>query len=280
MSQPSIASYFHSRKRAAVDEIYNAKNKVILLDQKCDNLATSSVAVKNKIFDGDVASGADTAATSICPTVKFLSSKQKGVTKLLFDDVLQAAAEPSAKLNKNTSPFSKPVEINSSNKYNENSSTLLPESKAAEKQQKIVKYTLGGCLSPKKRLTKRTTAIASEKFLYETKNIATPPNLGLKTPTKEEQSKIAAQQERLKKLQNLPIDVIKKRLTRSSKLEELKASMSRIQQFDEKRQKTIAARNIKADKHSFTDQQSDRAAKILGKSLKEFRTIDLEVLTR
>lgn len=271
MSQPSIASYFHSRKRAG-DEIFNAKNKVILVDPKGDNV----ILKPNKI---------------ICDVVDVLEHSNN-----------QPLTPSSTKISKATSegtPSNGAKETSRGRKL-PNPPNARPARRCLKRpadpaavsgsQPKIVKFTLAGNLSPKKKAIARTKcdtdkSIASvTAVLFGTKESFCNVDRGMKTPTKEEQvARLNVEKINMTR-KNLTMEEIKSKVTKSSRLQDLKASMSKLQALEDSRQKILSGnktvKNLKTDKHSFNAQQSDRAAKILGQCLKPFETIDLEVLSR
>lgn len=262
MSQPSIASYFHSRKRVG-DEIFNAKNKLLLIDPKADSV----IAKPNKICD-------------------------------VVDQPLTPSAAKQAKITIETAPCNGAKETTSRGRKTPNPSARPTrrclkrpaDTTVSGSQPKIVKFTLAGNLSPKKKAIGRTRcdpdkSVASvTAVLFGTKESISNIDRGMKTPTKEEQVARLNVEKINSARKNLTMDEIKSKVTRSTRLQDLKASMGRLQALEDSRQKIIngnkTTKNLNADKHSFNAQQSDRAAKILGQCLKPFETIDLEVLSR
>lgn len=279
MSQPSIASYFHSRKRAAVDDIFNIKNKVILLDPKGDNSAI--VLSKNKIFEADAP---PTESIRISTDIKNVNEPKRTASKSFIDDV-STTKKANIDAKTTTTTTTKPSLPTTTStvqqgilKASKDGGSVANVARPA-KQQKIVKFTLAGNLSPRKRkVFKRLAETERERVLANEPKFPEP--IGHVTPTK------AEQKARLDKLQkdelrkNLPLDAVKSKINRSSRLQDLKASMTNLKALEETRKKIADARNAKLDKHSFNEQQSNRAAMIVGKTLKQFETIDLEVLTR
>lgn len=268
MSQPSIASYFHSRKRAG-DEIFNAKNKVILIDPKGDNVIT-----KPKICDVvDVLDNSNDQP---------LTPSSTKLTKTSIEGTPSNGAKETSRVRKIPNPNARPARR----------CLKRPAETAAisGSQPKIVKFTLAGNLSPKKKAIGRTRCDSDKSVasvtavLFGTKESICNVDRGLKTPTKEEQVARLNVEKINTARKNLTMEEIKSKVTRSSRLQDLKASMNKLQALEESRQKIISGnkivKNLKTDKHSFNAQQSDRAAKILGQSLKPFETIDLEVLSR
>lgn len=271
MSQPSIASYFHSRKRAG-DEIFNAKNKVVLVEPKGDSV----IAKPSKICDVvDVTNLEQSNDQPPTPS----STK---ISRAAIDGASSNGAKETSRGRKIPNPNARPARR----------CLKRPAETAAMigSQPKIVKFTLAGNLSPKKKAIGRTRCDSDKSVasvtavLFGTKESICNVDRGMKTPTKEEQVSRLNVEKMNTARKNLTMDEIKSKVTKSSRLQDLKASMSRLQALEDSRQKIIngnkTVKNLKADKHSFNAQQSDRAAKILGQSLKPFETIDLEVLSR
>lgn len=281
MSQPSIASYFHSRKRAAVDEIFNAKNKVIVVDQKVDNLALNGPPKNNRIFEGDALCAIPVTDTQLSDCKLTVP---KAIGKIHTENVTNTSPQLTAELS--TRGRKTPTLAGRQKRCLKRN---IDAKKLSDSQPKIVRFTLAGHLSPKKKLIrdqssaldKPVTSIAAA--LFATKDNLNNSDRGMKTPTKEEQVARATSEKLNTVRNNLSLDEIKTKITKSTRLQELKASMSKLQALEDSRQKLInnsSSRNAKTDKHSLCDQQSNRAAQILGQSLKQFSTIDLEVLSR
>lgn len=270
MSQPSVAAFFHSRKRAAVDDIFAAKNKITATssDTKVDQLATTFGAKgANKIFDSTApfethheSPQSSEAPAKVAPLELQTRSGRRTPTPLSA-----ASSRPKRCLKRATSDARK----------NSSSTSVQP---------KIVKFTLAGNLSPKKKMIARdvptTSSAVANIFGPKESNI----ERGLRTPTKEEQHARLTADKAAEVRNKLSLDDIKARITRSGRRPELLASLGRMSALEESRQKILNRKEgthlKQVDKHSLSDQQSDRAAKILGKSLKSFETIDLEVLSR
>lgn len=270
MSQPSVAAFFHSRKRAAVDDIFAAKNKITA--NSTDQLANLDTKGANRIVDTTVPcldnhhESPQNAADASSKVASLEAQSRSGRRTPTPQTQLPAATtRPKRCLKRATSDARKTAPSTSS------------------VQPKIVKFTLAGHLSPKKKMMSRGgdgTTPLGDMFGPKETNI----DRGLRTPTKEEQhARVAA--ERAAEVRNkLSLDDIKARITRSTRRPELLASLGRMNALEESRQKILnrkEATHVKlVDKHSLSDQQSDRAARILGKSLKSFETIELEVLSR
>lgn len=231
----SIASYFNVRKRAAADEVVNARNKVQRLDS-----AEATDPAEATIDRNILAKNRDADADARC----FSGSVPKKVT-----DAPQAAA-------------SKASEKRTTRR------TTKRSTRESSNQPKIVKFTLGGTLSPRKKPNDSPIFQAVEK------NAAGK----CKTPTKTAQTQTAGAADATKIVnkvltnakKELTFEEIKSKVTRSAKLEELKAILNKHQQLNEQYKACINKRSAKSAAPSTGE----------GKSLKQFDTIELEVLTR
>ncbi|XP_067631518.1 uncharacterized protein dup [Eurosta solidaginis] len=258
MSQPSIASYFNTRKRVATDE---------------------AVTIKSRRLTDDTASiTSQTTATG--------DNSHKNDDK---DDivVIKAAAmglrTRSGRIIKRTVP---------------QQSTEVPLKKQAKQeqtqlqQQKLVQFIRKGPLSPRKKQTpikdiqKRneetptaTTTATQLTNAFASKDNVTNVLRGLKTPTKQIIKGSGAtplKHDELKGMvrKELNFDEVKGKLSRSAKLQELKASLSRIQEL-EKTRKAQEDRNRRLRE----GQRVSPLKPTTAVQLKEFDTIELELLT-
>lgn len=148
------------------------------------------------------------------------------------------------------------------------------ESKEQSTQPKIVKFTLAGTLSPNKQTTENTAfkpilKNSEEKFKSpqkaQTAAVASPSS-----------SKTAAGNKTLADAKkDLSFDEIKSIVSRSSKLEKLKSILNRRKQLEEQHKACISERHAKQTAATVVN-----AATSDGKGLKQFETIELEVLSR
>lgn len=236
MASPSIASYFNVRKRAAADDIVNARSKVIRLDDTIDNADRSqstinkNILAKNKLVDADLKGQ--------------ISSSSKVIEK-----IHQASVNKTIE-RKTTRRTTKKGSVEST-------------------QPKIVKFTLGGTLSPRKKLLETSIAFQSiEKNTASTEQKTNSDSSVTLQPTKAAiVNKTLANAKK-----ELSFDEIKSKVTRSSKLQELKAILKKRQQLEEQYQACIDKRNAKLKANS--------TISLEGQSLKQFETIELEVLSR
>lgn len=244
MASPSVASYFNVRKRAAADDIINARNKVVRLDTDpsggdSDGAQVNidrNILAKNRLVDADL---------------KILSNDVDISPKVV--ERPQVTATKRAATTRRTTK------------------RVKSDAKESLNQPKIVKFTLGGTLSPRKKATDEQ----SVAFQSIGKNVT-------KTPTKKSASSSSGVQQSSqaavvnKTLANakkeLSFDEIKSKVTRSAKLNELKAILSKRQQLEEQYNACINQRTAKAKTNATQAKE--------GQSLKQFDTIELEVLSR
>lgn len=237
MSQTSVASYFTTRKRVANDDIGGVRNKIRVLDQSEADVA---IPLEGKNLRG-----------KLSEKISHVDSPNV-VTKLRFDTEVKSDEKIKAKRGK---PVAKTTvrTTRASKKSTISDTTTKPN----DKQEKIVKFIKMGMLSPRKNTLspiKQKDSLNAFSSLESFTNI----DRGMKTPTKTsmESQEVAA------KIQAMPIDEIKKKLSKSTKLNELKASIAKIQELDAKlRSKTPVQVNTGSPK------------------LKEFKHIELEILS-
>lgn len=250
MASPSIASYFTVRKRAAADDIVNARNKVSRIELTNDGsgrakaLVERAILAKNKLVD------ADTFGTS--PITATVNNAK----------VVESAPKPI--IEKRTTRRTAKRMGSSSEAAN----------KDALKQPKIVKFTLGGSLSPRKNSTTSSPAKAFQAIERNASIETTTPTKEPKTDKPSTSDKVNIVNKNFNNVRKeLSFDDIKSKIGRSPRLNELKELLNKRQQLEEQYQACINKRNAK-------QKASNSPAKLDGKSLKEFDTIELEVLSR
>lgn len=241
MASPSIASYFNVRKRAAADEIVNARNKILRLDSvessnEAQPTIDRNILAKNREVDADTKcfSGSNAKKITDAPQTTVAKTSERRTTKR----IAKRSTRDSAKETLN--------------------------------QPKIVKFTLGGTLSPRKKTKGSPIFQTVDKNSIE--NPKTPIKLSQnQMPGKSNDSKNANVVSKLlvNTKKELSFDDIKSKVTRSAKLEELKAILNKHQQLNEQYKSCINKRSSQSATNSGE-----------GKGLKQFDTIELEVLTR
>lgn len=259
MASPSIASYFNVRKRAAADDIVNARNKISRLDGsnessiRAQNLVERAILAKNKLVDADTF-GTNTSATTV--------SNANAIESVPSQAKVPIEKRTTRRTTKRTASTS-------------NDTTT----KESLKQPKIVKFTLGGSLSPRKKSTSSPAkAFKSIERNASTDAISTTPTKQPKTDEVTPSASVPNKANIVHKSvtnvrKELSFDDIKSKIGRSSRLNELKAQLTKQKQLEEQYQACIDKRNAK-------QKASNSPAKLNGQSLKEFDTIELEVLSR
>lgn len=265
MASPSIASYFNVRKRAATDDIVNARNKVSRLDGgtsdsigRAQSLVDRAILTKNKLVDADTF-GSTTA--KIAETVAPVQAAREKRTVRRGTKRAASSAQPSVCTN-----FA---------------ATTAPAPKETLKQPKIVKFTLGGSLSPRKPSTSSSPAKAAFQSIQRNATPTKQPKIGnddTDAGSSGKSSSDAIKASILSKSvtnakKELTFDEIKEKIGRSSRLDDLKAMLNKRQQLDERYQACINKRLAK-------QKANNSPAKLDGQGLKAFDTIELEVLSR
>lgn len=126
MSSPSIASYFNVRKRAATDDISSSRHKLSRLDgtnetqNRAQALLERAILAKNKLADSDTI---QQSKISFPPNNSKIIEQTKA----------------------------KPIEVVRRSSRRNTKRASETETKDTLKQPKIVKFTLGGSLSPRKK---------------------------------------------------------------------------------------------------------------------------------
>ncbi|XP_011196566.2 DNA replication factor Cdt1 [Zeugodacus cucurbitae] len=256
MSQPSIASFFNTRKRVAADEAATIKSRR-LTDDNASAISSPALGAAGTPSDGDDIAAIKAAAMGV-RTRSGRTIKRTGIQQ-----TTEVPVKKQSKLDQ-----------------------------APLQQQKLVQFIKKGPMSPRKKATpinemqKKNEETPSANTAIKIANaFASKDNVtnvlrGLKTPTKQIIKGSGAtplKHDDLKGLvrKELNFDEVKTKLSRSAKLQELKASLSRIQDL-EKTRKAQEDRNRR-----LRDGQSVSPLKKTTPlvQLKEFDTIELEVLT-
>lgn len=244
MASPSVASYFNIRKRAAADDVINARNKVFRLDaDPCSDGSDGgqvhigrNILAKNRLVDADLKS----------------SNNDVGISAKVIERSQLAAVKRTTTTRRTTK-------------------RLKSDAKDSLSQPKIVKFTLGGTLSPRKKAASEQ----SSPFQSIEKNSTNAP--AKKTTSSSDGGQQLSQAAVVNKTlanakKELSFDEIKSKVTRSAKLDELKAILNKRQQLEEQYKACINKRTVKAKTNATQARE--------GQSLKKFDTIELEVLSR
>lgn len=234
MSQTSLSSYFHNRKRAAAEELSSIRNKVLILDQPSEliDLLKSS---QSELCDEQLKATSD--QTRVVKKLKFENSKQLDNNEAEKKLVLPTGGAPTSVPTQRTTRSSKRISC---------------KSKPVEASQpKIVQFVKMGNLSPKKRMT---TPKKDAPAMFASKESISNVERGMKTPTKQ----ITPSNSFMDRLncvsKNLSSDEIKSKISKSSRLDDLKEALLKVKEAERLLQKSKAV------------------------TLKQFKTIEVEVL--
>lgn len=253
MASPSVAAFFGSRKRTAVDDLSSTKNKIIRLDGANHNNAAGN-------------DGSDEAISAI--------DHQALLKAKLGNDA--CINKPTIFSNVTGSTKTKPIEKRASTRrtVKRNADSENPS------QPKIVKFTLAGTLSPRKKHADIKNAF-NLKQTNPTENSTAPTAVepqtsGAQALSSPARSKVEAVGNAVGSAakRDLSFDQIKTKVNRSSKLEELKAILKNRAQLEQQLQACVQKRSGKLIG------QTPAKAQPEGTSLKKFDTIELEVLSR
>lgn len=268
MAQTSVTSYFNTRKRAACEDLNVVSRKVMVLDptsttsklqsSTSSSLLSPSLTAKSTISDKLLEQNSELIKQrTIAPAIR----RTRAVAKLKFETDTTSSSGPS-----------------SSDQTNDVQQTVQPippqDAKRKKKtvtvekgQTKLVNFIKMGNLSPKKKL--QTTVpqqlsspikeAKSSKMFASLESISNSER-GLKTPTKATSIMEKLNSDR----PEMSLEEIKRKLKKSSRLNELKASIQKIKEIDGK---------MKADHLEMSGSGSG-----VGRALKEFKSIELEIL--
>nr|XP_016940831.1 DNA replication factor Cdt1 [Drosophila suzukii] len=251
MAQPSVAAFFTNRKRAALDDATSIKNR--RLAEPAETVAPAPGPAPSQLPAGNQDEDADMDNLKAMPSG--IRTRSGRTTRLIV-----TAAQESGK---KKTPSAGKME-------------------AHIKQPKLVQFIKKGTLSPRKQAQ---SSKLDEEELQQQSSEQTPKvnftitsqqnadnvQRGLRTPTKQilkEASPIKADLRR-----QLTFDEVKTKVSRSAKLQELKAVLARKAALEQKR-KEQEERNRKLREAGPSPSKSKMSVQ-----LKEFDTIELEVLT-
>lgn len=239
MSQTSLSSYFHNRKRAAAEELSSIRNKVLILDQPADEIDLLKSGFE--LYDEQL------KATSVDQTRIVKKLKFENSTQLDSNEASEPVKQKKLVLPSGGTPTQRTTRSSKR--------VISSKSKPVEASQpKIVQFVKMGNLSPKKKMTtpKKDAPVA----MFASKESLSNVERGMKTPTKQ----ITPSNSFMDRLncvrKNLSSDEIKNKITKNSRLDELKEALSRVKDAEKKQ----------------------KSSEFKGVSLKQFKTIELEVL--
>lgn len=248
MAQPSVTQYFNSRKRSAADDVCTRKSKIIHLEESHDSQAT--ILNDKKIVLNDLT----TIEPKASPRIN-RNTKNKIVAGLIADGKKSNAIRRRSCIKRSD------------------------QQKAESNQPKIVRFTLAGALSPKK---KQKDDVKLSAVFGNLENVI-QKEAELHTPTKEQQLAEAKAEQEKQALHNMSLGEIKRKIIKSDRLKDLKESLSKLRAMDESRQKCIKLNgklSNNVDRDPPLPALTHKADGVLGKNLKQFDLIELEVLSR
>lgn len=255
MAQTSIASYFNTRKRAAVEELRTTRNKVFL------------AALESSLTNGD-----PSVEKSPCPVPCSVDGSD---FQSHNDDLLQHTPKESEKSVTRSGRVIKRIGASESASTDLNKDEKKSEALQLSKPKPVCTFSKKAYLSPRKNIQLKKEAVeAPAPVVFASTESAANIERKLKTPNKK-QDAVAPSRDQLKKLvrKELTFDDVKAKLSRSDKLQELKASLTRIRDLEKvRKQQEEANRELKK-------KQEGTPVKANAVNLKEFKTIELEVLT-
>lgn len=248
MAQPSVTLYFNSRKRSAADDVCTRKSKLIHLEESHDSQAT--ILNDKKILLNDLTTIEPRASPRLIG-----NTKNKTVAGLIADGRKSSAIKRRSCIKRSD------------------------QQKAETNQPKIVRFTLAGALSPKKKQKDDAKLSA----IFGSMESVVQKETELHTPTKEQQLAEAKAEQEKQALQNMSLGEIKRKIIKSDRLKDIKESLSKLRAMEENRQQCIKL-NGKLTSNFERDPPlpalPQKADGSVAKNLKQFDCIELEVLSR
>lgn len=230
MSQPSIAAYFNTRKRQACDDL-RGKSKVLLLERERTSSQTSTDIENSERSAGDGSASEGTSPTIIMRDTSANSKEGTRASRVIRNiqfDSPKASSEKTSKPRASRATRSRRMPSVDGGQADIRDSLL--KLGGNEQGTKTVSFEKKGTLSPKKKQTpkKNPSAVASDGKQAEQEK--EQDACGSLTPTSSRKTLMT------KKLatENLSLSEIKNRINKSSRLMELRASMRRIMEHDQK----------------------------------------------
>lgn len=248
MAQPSVTLYFNSRKRSAADDVCTRKSKQIHLEESHDSQAT--ILNDKKIVLNDLTTIEPRASPRLIG-----NTKNKTVAGLIADGRKTHAIKRRSCIKRSD------------------------QQKAEANQPKIVRFTLAGALSPKKKQKDDTKLSA----IFGSMESVVQKETELHTPTKEQQLAEAKAEQEKQALQNMSLGEIKRKIIKSDRLKDIKESLNKLRAMEENRQQCIKLNGkltSNFDREPPLPALPQKADGSVGKNLKQFDCIELEVLSR
>lgn len=293
MAQPSVAAFFTNRKRAALDDAITIKNRVrdppqkraqilLYLRVRSANAAIFTDASSPSSLWQRLAEPTESAAVAApapqqppaAPTdqdvdIDTLKAAASGMRTRSGRNVRLIVTAQEGGKKKSTAPAAAKLEANI-------------------KQPKLVQFIKKGTLSPRKQ-TQASKLVEEELLQHSAASSEVTPKVnftitsqqnadnvqrGLRTPTKQILKDASPIKAGVDLRRQLTFDEVKTKISRSAKMQELKAVLARKAALEQKR-KEQEERNRKLREAGPSPSKSGVSVQ-----LKEFDTIELEVLTR
>ncbi|XP_053686735.1 DNA replication factor Cdt1 [Sabethes cyaneus] len=258
MSQPTVAAYFNARKRAATDEIgaSAARNKVLVLEQtsirSSDNPEQQSLDTSNRVVFAN--------------TKNFLSKNAPATAET---DQIGDASEC-----KRITRATRTIRRIGAVTVNEKTREML-------EHPKLVNFFKKGTLSPRKKMIQKDASPAKAMVLskssspvngeFSAKSNASNIEKGMTTPTKQVEKNEANPIKPA--VANLTLGEIKSKINRSARLEQLKASLNKMQSGFDKLDNMASKRTDTSNRKPTVPPSPGTAAR----NLKQFQTLEVEV---
>lgn len=239
MSQPSVTAYFNTRKRQAADDI-RSKAKVLVLDRdqtrSVSNQGENSINKESSELSGPLTPVLEENTMGTSPKVVLVPGKESVGNRIVkSNSAVRNIQFDSPKSNAQKTPKSnaKPRSTRSRKLSGQEGQTDIRESfqKIAEDlDAKRVLFEKRGALSPRKKdssTPKKNDASNKSSAISISNDLSA---VGCTTPKK------SSTMDRLAK-QELSLNEIKNRINKSSRLMELKASIARFKNCEQKLEK-------------------------------------------
>lgn len=249
MSQPSVTAYFNTRKRQATDDL-RSKAKVLLLDQEQSKLVSNqnrtSINKDNSELSETLISIQEEKVMGTSPKVIFVPGKESVNNRTLkTNSVVRNIQFDSPKSNiQKTLKHNVRTRVTRSRKLSGQEGQVdIRESfqKIAEDlDEKKVLFEKKGALSPKKKLgtSKIDDAVKNSNILNDQLSI------NFTTPKKSSNMDNLAKQE-------LSLNEIRNKINKSSRLMELKASIARFKNCEQRLEQFHKQNDIKPQIQKF-----------------------------
>ncbi|KAH8400825.1 hypothetical protein KR009_001205 [Drosophila setifemur] len=245
MAQPSVAAFFTNRKRAALDDAASLKTR--RLAEPVEDLSQTPAP-------GGAPTDQDADIDTLKAAISGMKTRSGRNVRLIINP--QEAKKKSASVSK-----------------------LEPHIK----QPKLVQFIKKGTLSPRKQVQSsklddeelHQVSELTPKVNFTVTNLQNADNVqrGLRTPTKQILKDASPIKAGTDLRRQLTFDEVKTKISRSAKMQELKAVLARKAALEQKR-KEQEERNRRLREAGPSPSKSG-----MGVQLKEFDTIELEVLT-